>query len=114
MHGSVYGCLSPRTSCSCQQCQASFALHVSGAGETGVAANPRDKSSPSSLARLSHAETTEMQSGLFAFWIMLIDQHITILGCVVDMHKSKSMLFLVWGVFFSFGIIAPFGFLLFV
>lgn len=48
--------------------------------------------------------------GLFAFWIMFIDLRIPILGCVVDMHESKCMLSLVWGVFFSFGFTAPFMF----
>lgn len=62
VYGSGNGCLFPGTSHSCQQCQASSGLCWSGTGEASVAANPRENSSASSLARLSCTKTTEMQS----------------------------------------------------
>lgn len=39
--------------------------------------------------------------GLFEFWITLIDLQMGLMGCVEDMRKSKSILSLVWDVFFS-------------
>lgn len=42
--------------------------------------------------------------GLFEFWIMLTDLQMGLMGCVEDMRKSKSILSLVWDVFFLFGL----------
>jgi len=61
-------------------------------------------------ASLASKQPRRKAFGLFAFRIVLIDPHITILGCAVDMHKSECMLSLAWGMFFFFGFRALFFF----
>lgn len=91
-----------------QQCWASSAQHISDPGETRAAANPRHSYSPSSFACLTPQQLSCNVFGLFTFWIMSTDLHISMLGSAVDICKSKSTLSFAWGVFFSFGFTAAF------